>query len=211
SLTRGRHLRLWLTLLLVQRRLHTIISTPAHPILHVPALPARPHAPATAFSLCPSEGARERGVNVGMGVNADNAKQHSEEALARRSRQSDQHEDDEGRDEDQWAYSEQEDDGRGRLTSPLGVPIEFVLRNINTNTTALNGTGSWDMAISISASAFGDGCSFPVPPSAPPAPVPVPALTLVYVPDVPNLMDDDNEDGARNAANAYECDLDVIL
>ncbi|PPQ91347.1 hypothetical protein CVT25_005374 [Psilocybe cyanescens] len=46
-------------------------------------------------------GARERNVNVGVVGNADSARQDSEEGLARQSRQSHQHEDDEGREERQ--------------------------------------------------------------------------------------------------------------
>ncbi|PPQ88675.1 hypothetical protein CVT25_010261 [Psilocybe cyanescens] len=88
----------------------------------------------------------------------------------------------------------------------------FKVQN-NVNTSALITTSSSDMAISISASASGDTDSVSVPPSsAPLALVPM----LVVLADVPDLMDNDNQDvdvdvdGARDAADSYECDLDRL-
>ncbi|PPQ82416.1 hypothetical protein CVT25_008366 [Psilocybe cyanescens] len=159
----------------------------------------------------------ERDVDISVDVDADSVRQHSEEMFARRSRQSHQHSDNERRDKDQGAYAEQGDGGRGRLTWPLGVlssdlglerrkstserRIVFAQRNTNTDTNALNGTSSSDMAISV----FDDGCSVPILPSAPsPASVPVPALAPVHVPDVPKLMNDDNEDGDADSEMSME-------
>ncbi|PPQ87912.1 LOW QUALITY PROTEIN: hypothetical protein CVT25_001254 [Psilocybe cyanescens] len=119
--------------------------------------------------------------------------------------------------EEQQAYAA--DGGRGRLTSPLGIPvigpgpgpgpgeeeehereISFtrgnanVDTNTNTNTNALISTGSSDMAVSISISSDADSIPILIP-----APHPALVPVHVHVQDVPNIMDgDDNEDGDGN-------------